>query len=104
MESSLRVFAARAGSTIDSNPKSGDSSFRMASPPRLLVRKINVRSKLTRVLSPSRSMALSRTPSSRRDMLGAAFSISSNSTSERLEDSLVTEPSFCCVNMGCVSR
>ena len=37
-------------------------------------------------------------------MDGAAFSISSNSTSDRLHFSLVTAFSFCWVSMGCVSR
>ncbi len=37
-------------------------------------------------------------------MLGAAFSISSKSTNERLDDSLAAALSFCCVNIGWVSR
>ena len=37
-------------------------------------------------------------------MLGAAFSISSNSTSDKWDPSLVTAPSFCCVSIGGVSR
>jgi hypothetical protein len=70
----------------------------------LLVRKIMLRSKFTVVLSPSRSTALSRMPNSRRVSDGAAFSISSNSTSDRLDFSLVTEVSLACVSMGGVSR
>ena len=58
----------------------------------------------TTLLSPRRSVALSSTPNSRRFKAGAAFSISSNSTIERLLRSLVTAASFGCVRMGCVSR
>ena len=72
--------------------------------PRLLVRKTRLFSKLTEVLSPSRRIPLSSTPSSRRVREGAAFSISSNKTNDRSHFSLVTALSFCCVSMGWVSR
>ena len=82
----LQLVAAvrrlRAG-RFDSNPNSGRSSRLMSRAPRLLVRKMMVFSKFTSVLSPSRSVALSKTPSSSRTSDCAAFSISSKSTIER---------------------
>ena len=104
MLSSFKPFPERCAATNDSNPNSGCSSRLMARPPRLLVRKIMVFSKFTLVLSPSRSTALSKTPSSNRTTEGAAFSISSNSTMERSHDSLLAPFNFCCVSSGCVSR
>ena len=51
--------------------------------PRLLVRKTRLFSKFTTELSPSRRIPRSSTPSSSRVSEGAAFSISSNSTSDK---------------------
>ena len=101
---SLPVRSVRSGVLTDWKPKSGLISRIISRAPRLLVRNTRLFSKLTVELSPSRSRPLSSTPSNSRVMEGAAFSISSNSTSERLHFSLVTAFSFCCVSMGCVSR
>ena len=76
----------------------------MARAPRLLVRKMMVFSKFTSVLSPRRSVALSKTPSSKRTSDCAAFSISSKSRMERSQLSLAAPLSFCCVSNGWVSR
>ena len=104
MRSSLPSRFAFGRGMLPSKPNSGRSSWLMSRAPRLLVRKIMLFSKFTSVLSPSRSVPLSRTPSSSRTSVGAAFSISSNSTIDRSHDSLAAALSFCCVSKGCVSR
>jgi hypothetical protein len=83
---------------------SGCSSRIMSRAPRLLVMKIKLFSKLIVEPSPSRSDALSRTPSSSVDSDGAAFSISSNRMRDSFERSLVACCSFCCVRIGWLSR
>ena len=98
------VPAARSAGRTDWNPNSGLISRIISRAPRLLVRNTRLFSKFTVELSPRRRTPLSSTPSSRRVMEGAAFSISSNSTRERLHFSLVTAFSFCCVSIGWVSR
>ncbi len=59
------IYAELRGGNMASKPKSGLLAFCIALAPRLLVRKMRQFSKLTVVLSPSRSVALSRIPSSK---------------------------------------
>src|SRR5665811_665612 len=87
---SLLVRSTRSAGRTDWNPNSGLISRIISREPRLLVRNTRLFSKFTVELSPRRRTPLSSTPSSRRVMEGAAFSISSNSTRERLHFSLVT--------------
>jgi hypothetical protein len=85
-------------------PMSGRTSLSISRAPRLLVRKMSVFSKLTTVLSPSRSVPRSRTPSSSAVSAGAAFSISSKRTTARSHCGLITLRSRCWVSSGFVSR
>ncbi len=83
---------------------SGCTSLAISRAPRLLVRKMNERSKFTTVLSPRLSEPLSRMPSSSTVSEGAAFSTSSNSTRDRSQPDDVTADSRSCVSIGLVSR
>src|SRR5579885_687495 len=83
MLSSLR-FELSPPPAMDANPNPGVMESSISRAPRLLVMKIKVRSKFTVVLSPKRRTALSKTPSSSRARLEAAFSTSSNRTPARL--------------------
>ena len=105
----LRPIAwRRAGSAgvsrLAAKPIRSVSSRDISLAPRLEVRKMRDRSKLTVELSPSLSVALSSTPSRRRPSERAAFSTSSKRTMETAERSLWTALSFCWLIMGCVSR
>ena len=83
MLSSRPAICAGVRWSVDLNPMSGATSLDISRAPRLLVRKISVRSKFTTVLSPRLSVPLSRMPSSSSVSDGAAFSTSSNRTSDR---------------------